>query len=53
MPCVPRSRPQLDQFFETVELLPPGIVPLLAWRPDTQPEDPNAVHGWVGVARKP
>jgi hypothetical protein len=52
VPCVPRSKPQLERFFEDVELIPPGIVPLLAWHPDVQPDDVNAVHGWVGVARK-
>jgi S-adenosyl methyltransferase len=53
LPVVPRSKSALAGFFHELELLPPGIVPLLAWHPDTEPEDVNAVHGWVGVARKP
>jgi hypothetical protein len=53
LPVVPRSKTELAAFFDDLELLPPGIVPLLAWRPDTEPADVNAVHGWVGAARKP
>jgi hypothetical protein len=52
LPVVPRSRTELAAFFDGLELLPPGVVPLLAWQPDTEPEDVNAVHGWVGVGRK-
>jgi SAM-dependent methyltransferase len=53
VPCVPRSKPQLERFFTDLDLIGPGIVPMLAWHPDTKPEDVDAVHGWVGVARKP
>jgi hypothetical protein len=52
MALVPRSKTQLAGFFDGLELLPPGVVPLLAWQPDTEPDDVNAVHGWVGAARK-
>jgi hypothetical protein len=53
LPVVPRSKTGLAGFFHGLELLPPGIVPLLGWQPDSQPQDVNAVHGWVGAARKP
>jgi len=52
MPVFPRSKAQLAEFFDGLELLPPGIVTLLGWHPDSEPDDVDAVHGWVGVARK-
>ncbi len=53
LPVVPRSKAELGQFFQGLDLLPPGIVPLLGWQPDSEPEDVDAVHGWVGAGRKP
>jgi hypothetical protein len=50
---VPRSRAETEQFFAGLELVEPGVVPILAWRPERPPADVNAVHGWAGVARKP
>lgn len=40
-------------FFTGLELIEPGIVPMATWRPDEPVTDPNAVHYWVGMARKP
>jgi hypothetical protein len=50
----PRSPEQLAGFFDGLETVAPGIVPLPQWRPD----DPAAagkedVPGMAGVARKP
>jgi hypothetical protein len=37
----------------SLELVDPGLTPMLAWRPDDQPADPQAAYYWAGVARKP
>ncbi len=49
---VPRSRAETERFFAGLELVEPGVVPILGWRPEQEPADLNAVHGWVGLARK-
>ncbi len=54
IPYVPRSLAETEQFFTGLELVDPGIVPILAWRPDGEPSaDPRSVWGWAAVARKP
>jgi hypothetical protein len=51
---VPRVRAEVERFFDGWELIEPGVVPLMAWRPvDGSPADPNAAYLWAGVARKP
>lgn len=52
IPYVPRSRAETERFFEGLELLEPGVVPILGWRPDKPPADVRAVHGWAGMGRK-
>ncbi|GAA1068894.1 SAM-dependent methyltransferase [Kitasatospora nipponensis] len=53
MTLVPRDRAAVGRFFADWELLDPGIVPVMAWRPDgTPPADPTAAYYWAGVARK-
>jgi hypothetical protein len=53
MTLVPRTRAQVERLFHGWELVPPGIVPVMAWRPDgPAPENPNAAFYWSGVARK-
>ena len=52
IPYVPRSRAATERFFAGLELVDPGVVPILGWRPDEEPADVHAVHGWVGLARK-
>jgi hypothetical protein len=52
IPFVPRSRAETERFFAGLELVEPGIVPILGWRPDEEPLDVKAVHGWAGLARK-
>jgi hypothetical protein len=53
IPYVPRSKAETERFFTGLELVEPGVVPILGWRPDSPPDDVNAVHGWAAVARKP
>jgi hypothetical protein len=48
---VARSREEIGRFFEGLELLEPGIVPI----PEDQPETPpnrDDIYGWAGIARK-
>jgi len=52
IPYVPRSRAETERFFDGLELVEPGVVPILGWRPEQEPADVNAVHGWAGLARK-
>jgi hypothetical protein len=48
----PRSRAVVAQFFDGLELLPPGVVPIQEWRPDTDEESSARAAMWGGVARK-
>ncbi len=51
---VSRSKADIEHFFSGLEIVEPGVVPVLAWHPDGEPpEDPNAAYYWAGVARKP
>jgi S-adenosyl methyltransferase len=52
IPYVPRSKADTERFFAGLELVEPGVAPILGWRPDDPPADVNAVHGWAGLARK-
>jgi hypothetical protein len=50
---VPRSRDEVAAFFTGLDLVNPGVVPLLAWRPDGgAPEDPLAVRSYAAIGRK-
>jgi O-methyltransferase involved in polyketide biosynthesis len=50
---VPRGKAEVARFFSGLELVDPGVAPMLAWRPDEQPADPERAYYWAGVARKP
>jgi O-methyltransferase involved in polyketide biosynthesis len=55
-PFHPRSLAEFSRFFEGLELLGPGVIPVSGWRPD--PEDvalqaEGIVPVYAGVARKP
>jgi S-adenosyl methyltransferase len=50
---VPRTQADVERFFAGLEVVDPGVTPMLAWRPDVPPEDPRAAYYWAGVARKP
>ena len=49
----PRSPEQLNGFFDGLDLVPPGVVELNHWRPETSPSSQDEVPGMGGVARKP
>jgi hypothetical protein len=48
---VPRTKAHVARFFAGDEMVEPGLVPVLAWRPDSTPDDPDAAYYWVGVSR--
>jgi S-adenosyl methyltransferase len=51
---VPRSKAETETFFTGLELVEPGVVPVLAWRPGAEPPaDPHSAYYWAGVGRKP
>ena len=50
---VPRSRAQVMRFFDGLEIVKPGVVPVLAWHPDELADDPEAAWYWAGIARRP
>jgi S-adenosyl methyltransferase len=52
---VPRSHTEVTRFFAGLGLVDPGVVPVLAWRPDAQDTpavDPKSAYYWAGMARK-
>jgi hypothetical protein len=48
-----RSQAEVTRFFDGLELLPPGVVPVPRWRPETELEARAPTMAWCGVARKP
>jgi hypothetical protein len=44
--------PQFRRYFEGLDLVEPGVVPLVQWRPDTEAPD-TEIYSYCGVARKP
>jgi S-adenosyl methyltransferase len=54
MRFVPRDRDTVETFFAGLDMVEPGVVPVLAWRPDGPHDaDPRSVYIYAGVARKP
>lgn len=49
----PRRRAEMEGFFGDWEMVEPGLVPVMAWRPEKPPDDPEAAYYWAGIARKP
>jgi S-adenosyl methyltransferase len=49
----PRSREQVRRFFDGVDLIEPGVVPIQQWRPDSDAEAAARAGMWGGVGRKP
>jgi hypothetical protein len=47
-----RSPGQFKQYFEGLELVEPGVVPVQHWRPDSGTE-PAEIYSYCGVGRKP
>ncbi|WP_329562616.1 SAM-dependent methyltransferase [Streptomyces uncialis] len=50
-PYVLRTPEQIAGFFEGLELVPPGLVPMPRWRPDGSTLRSTADVGWGAVAR--
>jgi O-methyltransferase involved in polyketide biosynthesis len=53
VPLTARTREQITGFFEQLQLLEPGVVPLGRWRPDPATGEPVDVAGYCAVGRKP
>ncbi|MFI7275258.1 SAM-dependent methyltransferase [Streptomyces sp. NPDC049879] len=53
VPYILRTGEQITAFFDGLELLEPGVVPMPEWRPDVQVGDYPASVGMGGVARVP
>jgi SAM-dependent methyltransferase len=52
---LPRTHDQVAALFAGLDLVEPGIVPMLAWRPDEVSgprRDDRSVYYWAGVGRK-
>jgi hypothetical protein len=56
-PMTMRTRDEIAAFFEGLELVEPGLVPVPLWRPegpdDLLLDEPGRSNGFVGVGRKP
>ena len=52
VPYYLRSPEQFKRYFEGLKLVPPGIVPLVQWRPDPDTEQAE-IYSYCGVGRKP
>jgi S-adenosyl methyltransferase len=50
---VPRPQAEIARFFNGLDVVDPGMTPVLAWRPDEPPDDPRSAYYWAGIARKP
>jgi S-adenosyl methyltransferase len=50
---VPRTQAEIEGFFTGLEVVDPGVTPVLSWRPDEPPDDPTIAYYWAGIARKP
>jgi len=52
-PTTPRDRAAVARFFAGLDLVPPGVVRVPEWRPDTPSEAASPSTQWAGLARKP
>ena len=50
---VPRNQAETEEFFAGLDVVDPGVTPVLSWRPDEPPDDPRSAYYWAGIARKP
>lgn len=53
MSFTPRSREEVRSFFGDWHMESPELVPVKAWRPETEPDQPRSAYYWAGVAHKP
>ena len=63
IPFQPRGRDEVAALFDGLELVEPGVAPVLAWRPDPEPAgitrlhpehepDPHSAYYWAAMGRK-
>jgi hypothetical protein len=52
VPYYLRSPEQFERYFEGLELVEPGVVPMVQWRPDPDTEQ-APIYSYCGVGRKP
>jgi O-methyltransferase involved in polyketide biosynthesis len=48
-----RTRAEVERFFDGLDLVEPGIVPMLEWPPGIRHPRPRSVYYWVGMGTKP
>ena len=54
VPITPRTRAQVTRFFDGLEVLPPGVVPISEWNLGTAMDTTvGGLAGYVGIGRKP
>jgi hypothetical protein len=51
-PGVPRTREQIAGFFAGLDMVPPGLVDVSAWRPDHIGSPPDPAVFYAGIGRK-
>ena len=49
----PRDQGEVTRFFDGLEILEPGVVPIQEWRPASDEEAAARAGLWGGVGRKP
>ncbi len=47
-----RDRQQVTRFFDGLELVPPGVVPIAEWARETADAPPGGMAGYCGIAAK-
>jgi hypothetical protein len=54
VPITPRSREQVTRFFDGLDIMPPGLVPLRQWGEPGQaePGSPSDLAGYCGIGKK-
>ena len=48
-----RDRQQVTRFFDGLELVPPGVVPIAQWARESADAPPGGMAGYCGIAAKP
>jgi S-adenosyl methyltransferase len=47
-----RSQPEVAAFFDGLDIVEPGVVPVPQWRPDSEVESARRAAMWGGIGRK-